>query len=104
LINTGLQDAYNLGWKLAPAVQGGAHPALLDSYQTERHPIAEGVLRRTDLGTQVMTLRNRSGRPERSAWNWCHRNHHTRGEHMSRHLRPLAALAMVGLLSAGCSK
>jgi hypothetical protein len=34
---------------------------------------------------------------------WCQRNHHTRGENMRRTLRPLAALAMVALLSAGCS-
>ena len=42
-MNTGIQDAYNLGWKLA-AVAGGADPALLDTYQAERRPIAAGVL------------------------------------------------------------
>ncbi|XXX69060.1 FAD-dependent oxidoreductase [Sorangium sp. So ce128] len=42
-MNTGVQDAHNLGWKLA-AVAKGASPALLDSYEAERRPIAAGVL------------------------------------------------------------
>lgn len=42
-MNTGIQDAYNLGWKLA-AVLGGADATLLDTYQEERLPIAAGVL------------------------------------------------------------
>jgi 2-polyprenyl-6-methoxyphenol hydroxylase-like FAD-dependent oxidoreductase len=42
-MNTGIQDAHNLGWKLA-AVAKGASPALLDSYDAERRPVAAGVL------------------------------------------------------------
>jgi 2-polyprenyl-6-methoxyphenol hydroxylase-like FAD-dependent oxidoreductase len=42
-LNTSVQDAYNLGWKLA-AVLSGAPIALLDSYEEERHPIAAGML------------------------------------------------------------
>ena len=42
-MNTGVQDAYNLGWKLA-AVLDGADPALLDTYELERRPVAEAVL------------------------------------------------------------
>ncbi len=42
-MNTGIQDAQNLGWKLA-AVAKGAPPALLDSYETERRPVAARVL------------------------------------------------------------
>jgi 2-polyprenyl-6-methoxyphenol hydroxylase-like FAD-dependent oxidoreductase len=42
-MNTGIQDAHNLGWKLA-AVAKGASPALLDSYEAERRPVARGVL------------------------------------------------------------
>ena len=42
-LNTSLQDAYNLGWKLA-AVLNGAPDSLLDSYESERRPIAAGVL------------------------------------------------------------
>lgn len=45
-MNTGVQDAYNLGWKLAH-VLSGAPDALLDTYQAERLPVAEGVLTTT---------------------------------------------------------
>jgi 2-polyprenyl-6-methoxyphenol hydroxylase-like FAD-dependent oxidoreductase len=42
-MNTGIQDAYNLGWKLASVAMGGS-AALLDSYEAERRPVAAGVL------------------------------------------------------------
>ena len=42
-MNTGIQDAHNLGWKLA-AVAHGTNAALLDSYEAERRPVAAGVL------------------------------------------------------------
>ncbi|MFB0617499.1 FAD-dependent monooxygenase [Streptomyces sp. AGS-58] len=44
-MNTGLQDAANLSWKLAAVTGGHADPALLDSYQAERHPVGRAVLR-----------------------------------------------------------
>ncbi|MEU0436975.1 FAD-dependent monooxygenase [Streptomyces sp. NPDC006290] len=44
-MNTGLQDAANLGWKLAAVFNGWAGAALLDTYQTERHPVGASVLR-----------------------------------------------------------
>jgi 2-polyprenyl-6-methoxyphenol hydroxylase-like FAD-dependent oxidoreductase len=44
-LNLGVQDAANLGWKLAAAVQGWAQPDLLDSYTAERRPVAEQVQR-----------------------------------------------------------
>ncbi|WKG01166.1 FAD-dependent monooxygenase [Mycolicibacterium sp. HK-90] len=47
-VNTGVQDAYNLGWKLA-AVAAGAPDALLDSYEAERLPVAAGVLQLSGL-------------------------------------------------------
>ena len=47
-MNTGLQDAYNLGWKLALVVSGGADAALLDSYEEERIPVAQALLSTTD--------------------------------------------------------
>ncbi|WP_326738060.1 FAD-dependent monooxygenase [Streptomyces sp. NBC_01022] len=43
-MNTGIQDAYNLGWKLARVASGQADPALLDTYEEERLPVAAGVL------------------------------------------------------------
>ncbi len=47
-MNTGLQDAYNLGWKLALVVQGKADAALVDSYEEERLPVAQRLLGTTD--------------------------------------------------------
>jgi 2-polyprenyl-6-methoxyphenol hydroxylase-like FAD-dependent oxidoreductase len=47
-MNTGLQDAYNLAWKLALVVKGQADEALLDSYEAERLPVARRLLETTD--------------------------------------------------------
>jgi hypothetical protein len=47
-MNTGIQDAYNLGWKLALVVNGTAPEALLDTYDAERLPVARKVLQETD--------------------------------------------------------
>jgi 2-polyprenyl-6-methoxyphenol hydroxylase-like FAD-dependent oxidoreductase len=47
-MNTGLQDAYNLAWKLALVLSGRAGAALLDSYEDERIPVAERLLSTTD--------------------------------------------------------
>jgi 2-polyprenyl-6-methoxyphenol hydroxylase-like FAD-dependent oxidoreductase len=46
-LNTGVQDAMNLGWKLAQVVKGASPESLLDSYHAERHPVAARVLRTT---------------------------------------------------------
>jgi 2-polyprenyl-6-methoxyphenol hydroxylase-like FAD-dependent oxidoreductase len=46
-LNAGLQDAFNLGWKLAATVRGAAPPALLHSYHTERHAAGERLLMQT---------------------------------------------------------
>ncbi len=46
-LNTGLQDAVNLGWKLAQVVRGISAAPLLDTYHAERHPVAARVLRNT---------------------------------------------------------
>jgi len=47
-MNTGLQDAYNLAWKLALVVSGRAGAALVHSYEDERLPVANHLLKRTD--------------------------------------------------------
>ena len=47
-MNTGLQDSYNLAWKLALVVKGDADVALLDSYEKERQPVAQRLLQTTD--------------------------------------------------------
>jgi 2-polyprenyl-6-methoxyphenol hydroxylase-like FAD-dependent oxidoreductase len=46
-LNTGVQDAVNLGWKLAHVLKGSVPESLLDSYHAERHPVAARVLRNT---------------------------------------------------------
>jgi 2-polyprenyl-6-methoxyphenol hydroxylase-like FAD-dependent oxidoreductase len=46
-LNTGVQDAVNLGWKLAQVAHGTAPESLLDTYHAERHPVAARVLRNT---------------------------------------------------------
>ncbi|WP_424217516.1 FAD-dependent monooxygenase (plasmid) [Streptomyces sp. BI20] len=53
-MNTGIQDAVNLGWKLAATVAGHAPPGLLDSYHEERHPVAARVLTNTRAQGQLI--------------------------------------------------
>jgi len=57
-MNTGLQDAYNLGWKLALVVQGRASPALLDTYEAERLPVARRLLETTDRAFRIVVADN----------------------------------------------
>lgn len=60
-LNTGVQDAYNLGWKLA-AVLAGAPDALLDTYEEERRPVAADVL---GLSTRLLRETGEPGGPRR---------------------------------------
>lgn len=53
-MNTGIQDAWNLAWKLALVVRGHAPEELLDSYQAERIPVARHVRRFTDRAFAMM--------------------------------------------------
>lgn len=53
-MNTGLQDAYNLGWKLALVVKQQANKALLDSYEQERVPVAQRLLATTDRAFKLI--------------------------------------------------
>ncbi|KWI59138.1 FAD-binding monooxygenase [Burkholderia pseudomultivorans] len=52
-MNTGIQEALNLGWKLARVLGAGAPERLLDTYHAERHPIERDVLRQTSFVTQI---------------------------------------------------
>jgi 2-polyprenyl-6-methoxyphenol hydroxylase-like FAD-dependent oxidoreductase len=61
-MNTGMQDAFNLAWKLAAVVDAAAGAALLDSYEAERAPVADQVIAFTDRLTRAGTL---SGLPRR---------------------------------------
>jgi 2-polyprenyl-6-methoxyphenol hydroxylase-like FAD-dependent oxidoreductase len=65
-MNTGLQDAANLGWKLAAAAQGWAPAGLLDSYESERHPVGRLVLRSSGAIIRMAMIRSRAGRVTRN--------------------------------------
>jgi hypothetical protein len=58
-MNTGIQDAMNLGWKLAGAVHGWASPELLSTYEGERHPVGARVLKLTDGFNRLVLGRSR---------------------------------------------
>jgi 3-(3-hydroxy-phenyl)propionate hydroxylase len=53
-LNLGVQDAVNLGWKLAQVVRGTSPESLLDTYQAERHPIGARVLKATMAQTALV--------------------------------------------------
>ncbi|MEU1412176.1 rifampin monooxygenase [Streptomyces sp. NPDC005731] len=55
-LNLGIQDAFNLGWKLAAEVDGWAPRGLLDTYETERRPVAADVLDNTRAQMELMSL------------------------------------------------
>lgn len=54
-LNLGIQDAFNLGWKLAAQVRGWAPDTLLDTYHAERHPVAEDVLDNTRAQMELLS-------------------------------------------------
>lgn len=53
-MNTGIQDAYNLGWKMAMVIKGEANDSLLDTYGAERIPIADWLLETTSQRQKVL--------------------------------------------------
>ena len=59
-LNTGVQDAVNLGWKLAEVVHRTAPDSLLDTYHAERHPVAARVLRTTMAQVALMRVDDRT--------------------------------------------
>ncbi|MEV7445545.1 FAD-dependent oxidoreductase [Streptomyces sp. NPDC091204] len=61
-LNTSVQDAYNLGWKLAAVLRGEAHASLLDSYEEERLPVAAEML---GLSTRIHRGEARRGEATR---------------------------------------
>jgi hypothetical protein len=61
-MNTGIQDAFNLSWKLARVVQRKASSALLDTYQAERRPVAAETIRQVDQRRRLFAIRNPLGR------------------------------------------
>src|SRR3990167_3946759 len=57
-MNTGLQDAHNLAWKLALVIQGRVGDRLLDSFQDERYPVIKEVVETTDRFTRFLLISN----------------------------------------------
>ncbi|MYQ99306.1 rifampin monooxygenase [Streptomyces sp. SID6139] len=55
-LNLGVQDAFNLGWKLAAEIDGWAPQGLLDTYERERHPVAADVLDNTRAQMELVSL------------------------------------------------
>src|SRR5262249_45819904 len=53
-MNTGIGDAFNLGWKLSCVIGGKASDRLLDTYETERRPVAVEVVRQTSRGWNML--------------------------------------------------
>ena len=69
-MNTGLQDAYNLAWKLALVVKGRADAALLDSYEDERMPVAQRLLEHHRPRVQAGRLGQLARRPAAHEDHW----------------------------------
>jgi 2-polyprenyl-6-methoxyphenol hydroxylase-like FAD-dependent oxidoreductase len=65
-MNTGLQDAANLGWKLAAVLQGRASDKLLDTYQAERHPVGKMVLRSSGAIIRMALVKSKLGQAIRN--------------------------------------
>ena len=66
-MNAGIQDAINIGWKLAVACRGLANANLLSTYNEERHNVGMALLKGTDLATKVVTLKSPVGKSVRNS-------------------------------------
>jgi 2-polyprenyl-6-methoxyphenol hydroxylase-like FAD-dependent oxidoreductase len=66
-MNTGIQDAFNLAWKLGLVIHEDSPASLLDTYNAEREPVAKMVLNLTDRLTRTATLQNPFGQQLRNA-------------------------------------
>jgi 2-polyprenyl-6-methoxyphenol hydroxylase-like FAD-dependent oxidoreductase len=61
-MNTGLQDAYNLAWKLAGVINNRLEPGVLNTYAAERMPVAKDLLKTTDRAFKIIMSRSLSAR------------------------------------------
>ncbi len=70
-MNTGIQDAFNLSWKLALVMRGEARPELLETYNLERREVARQVLKTSHFLLEMVSVRNPILKALRSlAWKW----------------------------------
>ena len=91
-MNTGLQDAANLSWKLSAVLHGHSPAALLDTYQQERHPVGTLVLRSSGAIIRLALARSAAARALRSA-----------GAELIDRIRPLADRAVRTISGIGIS-
>ncbi|WP_433859923.1 FAD-dependent monooxygenase [Streptomyces kronopolitis] len=89
-MNTGLQDAANLSWKLAAVLRGHAPESLLDSYQAERHPVGKAVLRSSGALVRLALMQSFPGRVARAT-----------ATRLLRRLGPLANRAILAISGLG---
>jgi 2-polyprenyl-6-methoxyphenol hydroxylase-like FAD-dependent oxidoreductase len=89
-MNTGMQDAANLGWKLAAAVHGWGGDQLLDTYHTERHRIGRDVLRSSGVLIRLALITSWPGRHARNILAWA-----------ALRLPPIAATAVGSISGIG---
>ena len=66
-VNTGMQDAFNLAWKVAQVWHWGSPASLLETYQQERHPVARRVLETTSMAIRMVEIKNPIAQKMRSA-------------------------------------
>lgn len=85
-VNTGMQDAFNLAWKVAQVVRWGSSPSLLESYHQERHPVAKRVLETTAVAIRMVEIKNPIAQKMRSA-----------AMEVVGHLEPIQARLRAGL-------
>ncbi|KAI0691495.1 monooxygenase [Cytidiella melzeri] len=71
--NTGMQDGFNLGWKLSLELKGLANTSLMDTYQEERHPVAKDVLARTTKSLERLVQDKHDGKKPPVAWDAMYR-------------------------------
>lgn len=88
-LNVGIQDAMNLGWKLAAHVRGHAGDDLLDSYHAERHPVGEALLENSLAQTAVMTGFTPEGQALRSLLDQLVEDHPDLSDDLARRLSAL---------------
>ncbi|MCP2163584.1 FAD-dependent monooxygenase [Goodfellowiella coeruleoviolacea] len=88
-LNVGVQDAMNLGWKLAAVLTGRAEERLLDTYHAERHPVGAALLANTLAQTALMTAFSAEGRALRTLFDGLLREHPELSLDLARRLSAL---------------
>ncbi|KAJ5390461.1 FAD binding domain-containing protein [Penicillium cataractarum] len=88
-MNVGIQDAMNLGWKLAAVINGLMPPSLLDTYEAERWPVGRELLRQTRALTGLGTLFGSDGIGIRELFDGCIQNSSYFNNYLAEHMSGL---------------